>query len=1027
MDYNEYYSAREQVVRILKEDLEGPLEEDEVIENEPPVAYYLIGKLYPKNILEIDDNGDFVDVEDILEDEEEIAFGNSRYPSARGFTFSITKNTKRFNVECTAGRYVSLEDETKGWKREQIKSVNTILVSELIEKRKLQFEIYQKLKLQVHVHRITNYNCIFITVTMINHETVDDFSYKTLSKLTYFQTKLLVNSIENGAFCELGNNQITSLDEELLEWDMLYHESNNFASGHGCAVEWNLDANGKVREIISCNMPEYELFQMKPSGENNINICSMYFLANATYDQIKPEILLFTEHYDEWIKKQELLSKNLSKSYSKEARKNIEKCRMVYHRIKDSINVLSNPLALKAFQLANETMLRQRMGHKYDEKKRFDYRWYPFQIAFLLQELSNIIDPKTKERAQVDLLWFPTGGGKTEAYLGIAAFTIFYRRLRELSNHEDDIGVAVIMRYTLRLLSLQQFERATSMICAAELIRKREKLGKRLFGIGLWAGAALTPNLLSEADKYLMKRATTNISNPAQLKKCPWCGETINEKDYFIDKVSIRMTIKCPNEKCEFHHGLPVFLIDDEIYHHKPSFIMGTIDKFAQIAHKSQAGELLGVDLPHPPELIIQDELHLISGPLGTISSIYEAAIDKLCERNGIQPKIIASTATIRNAKNQILSLYGKEHLQFPPQGISINDSYFAKLSTREERPARLYLGILPSGSSKTTAFTRIMGSLLFATRYLTECGYSEEVIDSFWTETGYFNNLKELGSALTRVIDSVQDRFLYLKNTKFVDKYVIKNEKNRYDRVCELTSRNSSAELGEIIQKDLLVPYKKDGTTKPYDFLLASNMISVGVDVARLGSMVVVGQPLKTAEYIQATSRVGRTTPGLVITLYQPMKSRDRSHFEQFVQYHSTFYKFVEATSVTPFSDRARDRALQALYIILARYTIPQLRNNEDAKEFNRDLEGLNDIKRYILEYVKKIDPDEVENVCCELEEIEKEWEDIAAHSSDLVYSDYKRSKKSLYKEDYLEGDRFRMMNSMRDVEPGIGVSTEE
>jgi hypothetical protein len=467
--------------------------------------------------------------------------------------------------------------------------------------------------------------------------------------------------------------------------------------------------------------------------------------------------------------------------------------------------------------------------------------------------------------------------------------------------------------------------------------------------------------------------------------------------------------------------------VDEDIYETKPSFVIGTIDKFAQVAFKEEAGCLLGVDPPNPPELIIQDELHLISGPLGTITGLYEAAITKLCTRGSVQPKIIASTATIKNAKEQIKALYGMDYSQFPPQGISINDSFFACLSSEKEKASRRYMGILAAGTSRALTFNRIMGAMLFASRYLIDAGYSEEVIDSFWTETGYFNTLRELGSALTRIVDSVQDRYQYLKNTKFKDRYPFKSGSERYDRYFELTSRQNSNNLGEAIQNNLLISYKADALTRPYDFLVASNMISVGVDVSRLNSMLVVGQPIKTSEYIQSSSRVGRSTPGLVIVEYHPSMVRDRSFYEQFIQFHSSLYKFVEATSITPFSDRARDRGLQALYVVLCRYFVPELRGNKDAKNYRKNNPKLEAIRRYILDYVSIVDPDEVENVALEIAEIETVWEERASHSTELIYWSYVEKDTALFKKDYREGDRFRMMNSMRSVEPSVNVFVEE
>jgi len=812
---------------------------------------------------------------------------------------------------------------------------------------------------------------------------------------------------------------------------MLYHEVKNFAAGHGTAVTWDVSEKNDVSLIKTDFLPIYNVLQMKPSAMFSHPILSMKYISDATKEKVIDGIKNFITLYEKWIQENEEQVSTLSRQYDEVARENISKCIDTKNRIQNSIKCFEKDEdAFMSFKLANRAMYMQRKQMFINngiDKSDDEITWYPFQLAFFLQEIASFTYPDSIERKNVDLLWFPTGGGKTEAYLGIAAFSIFLRRIR---NEKLDKGVVVIMRYTLRLLSFQQFERASALICACEIIRQEIGMQGNPFGIGLWAGIDLTPNKLSKA-KIILNGGSDEqhpSSNPAQLKKCPWCGSKIEKNHYTVDIAMKRMIVKCPSIKCKFKEGLPVYMIDEEIYAHKPTYIIGTVDKFAQLASNVQSGAIIGAeDGCIPPELIIQDELHLISGPLGTITGIYEAAISKICERNSVRPKVIASTATIRNAKEQIKALYAAEYTQFPPQGININNSFFAEISTEEEKPARKYMGCMAIGTSPTTMMIRVMSSMLFATRYLLELGYNEKVIDSFWTLTGYFNTLRELGGAIVRIVDDIQDRYLYLKKSKFSNKYPMIKAKQRYDNLKELTSRASGEDIGEVIQTELKIPYKEDGSTTPFDFLLASNMISVGVDVGRLGCMVVVGQPMKTTEYIQATSRVGRETPGLVVTTYNQSKSRDRSHYEQFTQYHETFYKFVEATSLTPFSDRARDRALQALYIILCRYLVPQLRENAQAVNFRKSMHELIPIRKYIYDYVQIVDSDECDNVMDEIDEIESMWEIRSLRAKELKYMDYLKTEKTLFDPDYKEDSRFRIMNSMRSVETTVNVTTEE
>ena len=418
----------------------------------------------------------------------------------------------------------------------------------------------------------------------------------------------------------------------------------------------------------------------------------------------------------------------------------------------------------------------------------------------------------------------------------------------------------------------------------------------------------------------------------------------------------------------------------------------------------------------------------MISGPLGTITGIYEAAFRKMCSYNNIRAKVIASTATIKNAAEQIKALYCSDFSQFPPQGIDADDSFFAIKSTREEKPSRLYMGCMGIGTSATSTMVRVMAATLYASRYLESLGYDEDIIDSFWTITSYFNTLRELGGAIVRVIDNVQDRFGYLRETKLKDYYPIEGGQLRYDNYKELTSREKGENIGKSIQKDLLVKCSKKKDVMPLDFMLSSNMISVGIDIARLNSMLVVGQPKTTAEYIQATSRVGRETPGMVFTIFNFVRSRDKSHYEQFCQYHEAFYKYVEATSVTPFAERSRDRALHTLFIMLCRFYIPELTDNRSAGNFRRDISGLDEVRDYILDYVNTVDPDEYENVQEELDDIEIEWEAQAKLNPEMTYrKDRFQKETSLFSEDFEEDSRFRVLNSMRSVETSVQVITRE
>lgn len=1048
VDYTKYYEARNIVLEVMSKDLLGPIASEEIICEERPLEYYILGKLYPsENDLDISLQQSSSEDCGELDDESGISLDNCKNPSSFGITFALNANAKTFDIYPEAAKYVLIPfEEAKNvlgfeddkykkdanfWKRTQLE-INSIKVDiqELLVGKVKRISIDGNLVLNVLLHKVYDDGTKTVTVTMINtNPGTKEYVQECLR--AYFQPSIKITSEYKEAFVDVRRNVHLSKNPEIKELNMLYSDVFDYASGHGCAVNWEIE-NGNVESLYTLFLPKYEVRQMKPSAKFKGDIVKMKYLATASKDEIKFGLCELINAYEAWIEELKCKSTQLFDVHKEAARLNIDKCINTKDTLKKSVEALNDPNVLKAFRLANKAMFLQRKQGLINTGKYTtdeEIRWYPFQLAFFLQEIISFADEQGAERKKVDLLWFPTGGGKTEAYLGIAAFAIFLRRLR-YGNKGD--GVTVLMRYTLRLLSFQQFERASALICACEMIRKEENIPGGEIGIGLWAGQALTPNTIEAAEKILRgeEDKDNTESNPAQIEKCPWCGAPIPKDNYYCDKTSSRMHIKCSRESCEFSKGLPIYLIDEEIYQYTPTFIVSTVDKFAQIALNQQCSVLFGNDGKTPPELIIQDELHLISGPLGTIAGVYEAAIHKLCEKDGVYPKIVASTATIRSAKEQIKSLYASEYTQFPPQGISINDSFFAELASITDKPSRMYLGCMAIGTSPTTMMVRTMGSLLFATRYLTELGYDDKIIDSFWTITGYFNTLRELGGAIVRVIDDIQDRFNYLRNTKFLKEYPLKISRKRFDIYKELTSREKSENIGNIIQNELKREYKSDGKgEEPYDFLLSSNMISVGVDVGRLGTMIVVGQPKTTSEYIQATSRVGRETPGLVITTYNQAKSRDRSHYEDFTQYHSSFYKFVEATSVTPFSDRARDRTMQALYVILCRNLIDELKGDKGAVNFSTDIKELDNIRKYIIDYVSLVDPSEVENVIRDIAEIEKTWVRKADRREKLKYrkTKYINQNEALFEPDYMENSRFRVLNTMRSVETSIKVVTHE
>jgi hypothetical protein len=544
---------------------------------------------------------------------------------------------------------------------------------------------------------------------------------------------------------------------------------------------------------------------------------------------------------------------------------------------------------------------------------------------------------------------------------------------------------------------LQQFQRAAALICACESIRRTDaaKWGETPFRLGLWVGGKTTPNSLSGAANALRQRnvggAPTSNGSPLQITSCPWCGCEIKEKHLKVYEAPSdigRCVTYCGDDlgRCEFTEarapraGLPVMVVDEEIYRRPPSLLIATVDKFAQMPWNGLTQMLFGkvtevcdrhgflspeVDdgqhhparnglpsvknRPHnflrPPDLIIQDELHLISGPLGSMVGLYEAAVDELCswtvDGKKVRPKVVASTATIRRAPDQVQKLFVRKLEVFPPQGTSIRDSFFAiQRPTGPDHPGRRYLGISAFGRRYPVAMIRTYVAHMAAAQVLYE--KYDRLADPYMTLTGYFNSIRELAGTRRLVEDDIKARLRDADQRGLA--------KRRVRALEELTSRKSGTDIPKILERleamfDKSLEAQRAAERKagskvssavPYDVILATNMISVGVDIERLGLMVVAGQPKNTSEYIQATSRVGRSAsgPGLVSTVFNWARPRDLSHYERFEHYHETFYKHVEALSVTPFSARALDRGLTGVMVGLMRLMDEHLNANLKAGE---------------------------------------------------------------------------------------------
>jgi hypothetical protein len=884
-------------------------------------------------------------------------------------------------------------------------------------------------------------------------------------------------------------------DEEVA--DLQYRDVGEYAVGHNIAATPVRDAGGPCCEVRTTWMPTADVEKVVPRdlghGPSRVEL-GMEVLASAASPQvIRDTVGPMLTIYAEWLK-QQVAARPTDAGRKKVADRLLASAQRAHGRIKSGLDALDDPQVFEAFRIANRaiaTAIRQRISHDKPDAPPESHKpptWRPFQLAFVLMNLVGTAQPTHADRKVVDLLFFPTGGGKTEAYLGLAAFAMVLRRLRDPS--VQSAGLSVLMRYTLRLLTLDQLGRAATMVCALELERQQDvpKLGSWPFEIGLWVGQTATPNHMGrkgDNNVYSARARTIAYLNdsgrkpsPVPLENCPWCGWKFTRDSFKLLPDSNEPTdlrVMCVHRECAFHgrrqpRGIPILAVDEPIYRRLPAFIIATVDKFANLPWVGETAGLFGrverydtegfygtTKPGHgspltgpllPPDLVIQDELHLISGPLGTMVGLYETAIDALASTivggDTPRPKIVASTATVRRAERQIRALFGRTAVEvFPPPGPDRRDSFFAITESANKRNPRTYLGVAAQGRNLKVVLLRtslaLMGAAQKAWKENGGDKNPDNPADPYMTLVGYFNSLRELGGSRRIVEDEVKTRLVdYSFRRRRVGEIAsLFADRPRLTEPRELTSRVSTNEVADTKRRLGLSHVDKEHV----DVALATNMISVGLDIQRLGLMVVLGQPKAAAEYIQATSRVGRDDerPGLVVTLLNVHRPRDRSHYERFCAWHESFYRSVEATSVTPFSPRAIDRGIAAVTVALARLGLPSMTAPRSALDVNKH--------RAELEYVaavlsRRAEGHDAQLVHDEAEALRKKvkdrvnglldaWQSLATKKGDLQYQrEVGVSPPLLFdpldvelEKQTKEAQQFKAGRSLRDVEPTVNL----
>lgn len=1057
-------TVRENLVDIVQRELLGPAGGPEELLPISPRQMYLVGHIAPVKLAEnridvvgvedgealtavrgdlsgptgqrgvpalsADDTGSDADDDDAYDKAPKQGL---MIPASMGLRFQVPTGLAEFTVTASWGTYQSVATEEvdkkgrpiRAYRRTPVEIVETIRLADLKPGRTHTRMLSRQVCLRIDVYEDTRFGRRLVEIALCN----DKETPPTIPVNEWlFQSRLHVTAGGEAAFLPVRDvleQDRAEDDEEVRRLDLQYRHRLEFAIGRTCSVGWEASPGSRrASSVWTTWLPVAETPQTRAGAVANA-LLSMDALAGASADDLRHGLSPLVEGYGSWLNQQAAEAVQLPEHLRDVAGELVDEARRVYARLAAGLeHVIADPQALECFQFMNEVMRDQRLHSQIAalrsstpdltiEQAREQVlargetaaSWYPFQLAFILMQLPALTDPAAElrggELAKVELLFFPTGGGKTEAYLGLAAYTFAVRRRQGLLHTADGLldgrdGIAVIMRYTLRLLTAQQFQRATAMVCAAELVRRRDEArwGSEPFRIGLWVGTDVSPKRWEEANEQLRKANEYGQGHRLtvlQIQRCPWCGTPITPAQVRAESATRRVLVRCGDDlgRCPFSpgggvdEGLPVLTVDEEIYRLTPAFVIATVDKFARLAREGEAASLFGyvagrcgrhgyvhpdyagcsittthkaeAGLPaasvrtvprlRPPDLIIQDELHLITGALGTAVGLFEVAVETLSSWRDaagrtVRPIIVASTATVRNAVEQVYALYGRRVEMFPPQVLDVADTFFSKeVPISPDNPGRRYVGVSAQGVRLSSAEIRVAEVLLSAGQLLFD--RSGPAADPYMTLVGYFNATRELAGMSRYIGDDVQTRVRSPKRgSGFPRRYGSFGQLN----TGELTARIASGDIGRTLD-DLALEFDPDHYTSaamqariaaaaaghptprparaPLDVVLATSMLQVGVDVQRLGLMVVVGQPKNTAEYIQASSRVGRDPrrrPGLVVALGNWARPRDLAHYEQFRHYHETFYAQVEALSVTPFSPTALERGLDAVLVAAAR-----------------------------------------------------------------------------------------------------------
>jgi hypothetical protein len=1040
-------AAQKEALRHLRASYVGPEGGDEEVTANLPHRQYAVGMLFPVEKSSERSAGKDTDDEEIPPDvpEGDVEESSAQVPLAEDWkpssvAISFVTDGDHVDVDFSCGMYAPAGgDGPPRWQRSRFAKDAIELPRGCAPVTMAVHDV--EVEVGARWRDFGSNSLVTVHVRNLAESTGDD---RLDIPLTLFQVELAVAPSAEAQILEYDTTRSFDSDDEAAELRLRYRKRKVYAVGHGMAADWDSTEN-RCSKVFLDPVPAFVVPAVETTGFNKGTAeAKSLELAHLEHIDSDPDTVLraldaFVDAFAGWADHQMERAKTFGDDEDvavRIARRSLD----AVDRMREGLDLLRAPdgqKLRKAFSLGMAAMrLQMRQARINRGEPEAEPQWRPFQLGFLLVSLASTVDAEHKHRDLVDLIWFPTGGGKTEAYLGLAAIEIFRRRL---AHGRAGGGTAVITRYTLRLLTAQQFQRAAALICAMEKLRDTDERVKGMapFSIGLWVGNEVTPRTRVDARDALtrlQKAARPEEANEFQVESCPWCltpmvPELRSEKpqDYGMRLLGKDVVLHCVDDSCDFAKELPLAVVDEVLYEEPPTILLATVDKFARLQFRPEAGRLLGLGTNYrQPSMLIQDELHLLSGPLGTTVAVFDAVIQLLLSRTGSNPKIVASTATIRASEEQVLGLYGRNVALYPPSGLDDDRTFFSRPVESEE--GRLYVGLMPQSVSQPSAVIAAVTPMVEMPEALAFHAPSAASRDAYWTLVMYHNSLRELGRTGTLVVDDVNGRL-----EPRAERFGFPLRSVRVGKVLELTSRRGAEELPNDLRA---LRVRVDESPDAVDVVLSSNMLSVGIDIPRLALMLMVGQPKTTAEYIQATSRVGRgDTNGVVVTLFRSSRARDRSHFETFRGYHEALYRSVEPTSVTPWSLSSRDRSLAGALVALLRQSFTPLAWNHEAGQLDlgddRVRKAVEGIVDRFLGYVHRSDGAEAIDTRNALWRLLKDWDrraGLARDSSEpLYYERTKKEKVALLKRFGQRGEGWAVADSMRSVEPSVTVEVQE